>query len=207
MRARPLLLTFLTLALAGCVRPSDAMAPIVGIITPKAGAVTQGQAVTVEGYAFDDNGITSVTARVVVDGRASEHEVLPESERGKRVVHYRFQIQAEQVGNFELQIIATDTTGQTRTLSMPLVLDNRPPRLELERVERVDENRIRIVGTAQDDVEVDRVVVHYGKVFSRLNLPKGKNVSFFVEVPATTATVIAVDAVGNRAELPATPKP
>ncbi|HGY08721.1 MAG TPA: hypothetical protein ENK37_01510, partial [Oceanithermus profundus] len=62
-----------------------------------------------------------------------------------------------------------------------------------------------IVGKATDDVEVDRVVVKYGKTYSRLPLPRGQEVSFMIQVPAASATVIAVDAVGQRVERVAKP--
>ncbi|MCP6379744.1 hypothetical protein NL466_29040, partial [Klebsiella pneumoniae] len=54
-------------------------------------------------------------------------------------------------------------------------------------------------GKVYDDTGVDRVALEYGGRFSPLSLPKGKDVPFFVEVPAKSATVIAVDAAGNRA--------
>ena len=61
------------------------------------------------------------------------------------------------------------------------------------------------MGVATDSVAVDRVVVRYGSTSSRLNLPKRKSVNFFVEIPAKSAEIIAVDAAGNRAQVEAKP--
>ena len=193
-RHLPLLLWFL---LAGCSRGGDAMAPLLGITQPRSGAVSEGQKVTVEGYAFDDSGVDSV--------RVGGQEVLPQTERGRKLVQFRFLVEAKKGGQVELELEARDTGGQLRKLKLPLTLDTEKPKLVLERVELTEDKLLRIVGKATDDVEVDRVVVKYGKTFSRLPLPRGKEVSFMIQVPATSATVIAVDAVGQRVERVAKP--
>lgn len=173
------------------------MAPLLGITQPRSGAVSEGQKVTVEGYAFDDAGVSSV--------RVGGQEVLPEADRGRKLVQFRFLVEARKGGQVELELEARDTGGQQRKLKLPLTLDTEKPKLVLERVELTEDKLLRIVGKATDDVEVDRVVVKYGKTFSRLPLPRGKEVSFMIQVPASAATVIAVDAVGQRAERVAKP--
>ncbi len=193
-RLLPLLLLSLLVA---CSRSGDAMAPLLGITQPRSGAVSEGQKVTVEGYAFDDGGVASV--------RVKGQEVLPEGEKGRRLVQFRFLVQAERGGELELEVEAADTAGQVRQLKLPLTLDTEKPRLVLERVELTEDKLLRIVGKATDDVEVDRVVVKYGKTYSRLPLPRGQEVSFMIQVPAASATVIAVDAVGQRVERVAKP--
>lgn len=185
------------LLLAGCSRRGDAMAPLLGITQPRSGAVSEGQKVTVTGYAFDDSGVASV--------RADGQEVLPRQEAGKKLVHFGFLVEAKKGGKLELKVEAQDTSGQVRKLTLPLTLDTQKPKLTLERVELTEDKLLRIVGKATDDVEVDRVVVKYGKTYSRLPLPKGKEVSFMIQVPAKSATVIAVDAVGQRVEKVAKP--
>ena len=173
------------------------MAPLLGITQPRSGAVSEGQKVTVTGYAFDDSGVVSV--------RADGQEVLPEQETGKNLVHFGFLVEAKKGGKLELKVEAQDTSGQVRKLTLPLTLDTQKPKLTLERVELTEDKLLRVVGKATDDVEVDRVVVKYGKTYSRLPLPKGKEVSFMIQVPAKSATVIAVDAVGQRVEKVAKP--
>jgi len=195
---RKLLPLFLSLlALASCSRRGDAMAPLLGITQPRSGAVSEGQKVTVKGYAFDDSGVASVSA----DGQ----EVLPKQEAGKKLVHFGFLVEAKKGGELKLQVAARDVNGQVRKLTLPLTLDTQKPKLVLDRVELTDDKLLRIVGKATDDVEVDRVVVKYGKTYSRLPLPKGKEVSFMIQVPAKSAVVIAVDAVGQRVEKVAKP--
>ncbi len=183
--------------LASCSRRGDAMAPLIGITAPRSGAVSEGQKTTVEGYAFDDGGVASVK----VDGQ----EVLAGKEAGKKLVHFRFLVQAKQGGEVKLNIVAADESGARRRLTLPLTLDTAKPKLVLEKVEMTDDKLLRVAGRATDDVEVDRVVVKYGKTFSRLPLPKGKSVSFMIQVPAKSATIIAVDAVGQRTERLAKP--
>jgi len=197
MRWRPLLFLFLVIALASCSRSGDAMAPLLGITQPRSGAISEGQKVTVTGYAFDDSGVASVR----VDGK----EVLPPDQANKKLVQFGFLVEAQKGGKVELNVEAEDTSGQVRKLTLPLTLDTQKPKLVLERVEMTEDNLLRIVGKATDDVEVDRVVVKYGKTYSRLPLPKGKEVSFMIQVPAKSATVIAVDAVGQRVEKLAKP--
>ena len=153
--------------------------------------MAKGQEAVVEGYAFDDTGVVSV--------RAGGTEVLPESERGKKLVFFRFKVKAPRSGEVRLKVSAEDRSGQKRVRELVLTLDQAPPRIEIERVEQ-KEGRLLVVGVARDDVEVDRVVVRYGKTYSRLNLPRGPAVRFYVEVPAKKATIIAVDAVGQRTE-------
>ncbi len=194
-RNAPLLFSLL-LVLAACGGRPDETPPLVGVVRPSGGAVAKGQEAVVEGYAFDDTAVASV--------KAGGTEVLPESERGKKLVRFRFKVQAPRSGEVRIKLRAEDAGGLSRERELRLVLDQSPPKVRLERVERVD-GRLRIVGVASDDVEVDRVVVHYGKVYSRLNLPKGKEVRFYVEVPAERATIIAVDAVGQRTEATARP--
>ena len=196
MLRRPLVLLFLPLVLASCSGRPDETAPLIGVVSPAGGAVAKGKALVVEGYAFDDTGVVSV--------RAGETEVLPEGDRGKKLVGFRFRLEAPQAGEVRVNLVARDAAGHERKRELRLVLDQSPPSVKLERVE-VEDGRLRIVGSATDDVEVDRVVVRYGKTYSRLNLPKGKVVRFYVEVPAERATVIAVDAVGRRTEAAARP--
>ncbi len=191
MHRHPLLFLPVLLLLTACAARPDETPPFVGVTQPAGGAVAKGQAVIVEGYAFDDTGVVSV--------KAGGTEVLPKDARGKKLVRFRFKLEAPKAGRVRVKIVAKDAAGHTRSRELALILDRAAPKVKIERVEDAD-GRLRIVGVATDDVEVDRVVVQYGKTTSRLNLPKGKTVRFYVEVPAKEARVIAVDAVGQRTE-------
>lgn len=229
MRFAPL---FLLVLLSACTRTQDLTPPLLGVTSPPGGVVARGRSLSVEGYALDDGGVQSVR----VSSAQGERELLAADERGKKLVSFKFRLEAPQSGQVELTLSATNTAGLTRTLKLPLLLDARPPVIKIERLEPVYETRtrsrqvevtkpadpndptsapqtvqetrtesfqvqtgIRITGKVYDDTGVDRVALEYGGRFSPLSLPKGKDVPFFVEVPAKSATVIAVDAAGNRA--------
>lgn len=205
----------LAASLAACQRPGDAQPPLIGITQPTSGVLSK-RSLRVEGYVLDDTGVQSV--------RAMGKELLSASNRGQKLVRFGFKVQAPQSGQVELRVDATDGGGQTRTVRLPLVLDARPPQIKIDRAERVSkvvtpartvtnadgttkeipakiESSLQISGKATDDTGIDRVVVEYGGGYSPLSLPKGKDVSFFIEVPAQQVTVIAVDLAGNRTDI------
>ncbi|MFN3368683.1 MAG: hypothetical protein ACK4G4_06975 [Thermus sp.] len=184
MRWHPL---FLSLLIASCARP-DTAPPEVGLTEPLGGAVAPGREVRVQGYAFDPIGVASVK----VNGR----EVLPPEEAGKRLVQFRFRLQAPASGKVELLLQAEDVWGNRGEKRVPLVLDASSPRIVVERWER-EGDLYRVYGRVEDNVQVDRVVVQVGGRFVPLSLPKEPSVAFSAEVPAG-AIVVAVDAAGNR---------
>lgn len=209
MRYAPLLFLLL---LSACQRPGDTQPPLIGITQPKSGVLSQ-RSLQVQGYALDDLGVQSV--------KAGGQELLPEASRGQKLVRFSFRVQAPHSGQVEVRVEATDTSGQTRTVRLPLVLDARPPQIVIERAERVvtvvqpaqkrtlpdgteeeiperTESTLQIAGRVLDDTGVDRVTLQYKGTFNPLSLPKGKEVSFYVEVPVQRVTLIAVDAAGNR---------
>ena len=211
----PVSWVFLALALSACQRPGDAQPPLIGITQPTGGVLSK-RSLQVEGYALDDTGVQSV--------KAMGKELLSASNRGQKLVRFSFRVQAPQSGAVELKVDATDGQGQTRTVRLPLVLDARPPQIKIDRAERVTkvitpartvtnadgttkdipaktESSLQISGKATDDTGIDRVVVQYDNTYSPLSLPKGKDVSFFIEVPAQRVTVIAVDLAGNRTDI------
>ncbi len=142
----------------------------------------------VEGYAFDPSGVASVQAQGA--------EVLAEGEKGKRLVRFRFRLQAPTSGEVTLRLEAVDAQGHRAERRIPLVLDAAPPRIVVERVER-EGNLFRVYGRVEDNVRVDRVVVQAGGRYTPLSLPKEPKVSFLAEVPSG-AVLVAVDAAGNR---------
>ncbi|GEM87936.1 hypothetical protein [Meiothermus granaticius] len=205
----------LGLTLVSCQRPADAQPPLIGITQPSSGVISK-RSLRVEGYVLDDTGVQSV--------KAMGQELLSTSNRGQKLVRFSFKLQAPTSGTVELKVEATDSQGQSRTVRLPLVLDARPPQIKIDRAEWVTkvispaqtrtnpdgttvsipaktEGSLQISGKALDDTGIDRVVVQYGNTFSPLSLPKGKEVSFFIEVPTRRATIIAVDLAGNRADL------
>ncbi|GIW34562.1 MAG: hypothetical protein KatS3mg072_1895 [Meiothermus sp.] len=209
MRFVPLLFLLL---LSSCQRPGDTQPPLIGITQPKSGVLSQ-RSLQVQGYALDDVGIQSV--------KAGGKELLSETNRGQKLVRFSFRVQAPQSGQVEIRVDATDMSGQTRTVRLPMVLDARPPQVVIERAERVvtvvqpaskrtlpdgteeeiparTESSLQISGRVLDDTGVDRVTLQYDRTFSPLSLPKGKEVNFYVEVPVRRVTLIAVDAAGNR---------
>ncbi|MFN4071048.1 MAG: hypothetical protein ACK4HT_05740, partial [Thermus caldifontis] len=160
----------------------------VGFTEPLGGAVAPGKEVRVEGYAFDPSGV----AGIWVNGQS----VMPQGEAGKRLVQFRFRLQAPASGRVELLLEAEDTQGNRGEKRIPLVLDAVPPRIVVERVER-EGGVYRVYGRVEDNVQVDRVVVQVGGRYTPLSLPKEAVVVFSVEVPAG-AVLLAVDAAGNR---------
>ena len=168
------------------------MAPLLTITEPKGGAVTMGAQIPVSGYAFDDQGLKSIA----VNGT----EVLPSSERGRKLVNFRFQVAGLAEGRISVDITASDLAGNRQELNLPLVLDNQRPTLAIEET-TLSGGRLQVRGLASDNLGVDRVVAHYGDTFSRLNLPQGESVPFAVNLPVESLTLIAVDAAGNRIEV------
>lgn len=215
MRTAPLLFLLL---LAACQRPVDTQPPLIGITQPQSGVMSQ-RSFTVSGYVLDDTGVQSIKA-------GGDTELLSPDQRGHKLVNFRFRLQAPQSGEVELKVVATDVKGQVRTLKLPLVLDARPPTIEIERIEELrevfkkpkpkeeqkpgsdpndEENQIeevkitlKVSGKVLDDTNVEKVVVNQRDRYTPLSLPKGKQVSFYIELPPERATIIAVDAAGNR---------
>jgi len=71
----------------------------------------------------------------------------------------------------------------------------------VEEIPARTESTLQISGWVLDDTGVDRVTLQYNRTFSPLSLPKGKEVSFYVELPVRRVTLIAVDAAGNRSSV------
>lgn len=188
---RAVLYSTAILLFGGCERTEN-LPPLLALVEPTGGGVAPGKEVLARGYAFDSAGIKSV--------RAQGQEVLPEEERGKRLVEFRFRIKAPTSGRVELTLEAEDTRGQLRTLKVPLVLDAKPPRILIEGKEAKD-GLFRVYGRVEDDVGVERVVLQEGGRFSALALPKGTSVPFSLELKQK-ALLIAVDAAGNRSSRP-----
>ena len=186
MRWRPLLLLFL---LSACARP-DTLPPEVGLVYPQGGGVAPGRSLLAEGYAFDPSGVVSVR----VNGR----EVLEAPSRGKPLVAFRFRLEAPSSGTAEIVLEAEDGVGNRATRRVAFTLDNDPPRIQLERTERLEGGLVRVYGRVEDNVGVERVVLLEKGRYLPLSLPKGTSVPFAV-VSSPGSVLIAVDAAENRA--------
>jgi hypothetical protein len=151
--------------------------------------VAPGKSVLAEGYAFDPSGVVSV--------RVNGKEVLSEGERGKRLVQFRFRLQAPASGRVEVGLQAEDALGNRGERRVSLTLDAAPPRIRIERVER-EGALLRVYGVVEDNVGVERVSLREGERWVPLSLPKGTSVTFAVET-RPGASLVAVDAAGNRA--------
>lgn len=186
MRWRPLLLLLL---LSACARP-DTLPPEVGLVYPQGGGVAPGRSLLAEGYAFDPSGVVSVR----VNGR----EVLEAPSRGKPLVAFRFRLEAPSSGTAEIVLEAEDGVGNRATRRVAFTLDNDPPRIQLERTERLEGGLVRVYGRVEDNVGVERVVLLEKGRYLPLSLPKGTSVPFAVVAPPGSV-LIAVDAAENRA--------
>lgn len=184
---RHLPLLFLGLILSACARP-DTLPPQVGLVEPAGSGVAPGRNILAAGYAFDPSGVEEVW----VNGQP----VLPDKERGKRLVRFRFRLQAPASGRVEVRLQAQDGAGNRGGRVIPLTLDAAPPRIRVDRVER-EGSLYRVSGQVEDNVGVVRVALKVGEQYTPLSLPQGPSVPFWVEAPAG-ASLIAVDAAGNR---------
>ena len=187
MRRHPLLLFLLLLV--GCARP-DTLPPEVGLVYPQGGGVAPGRSLLAEGYAFDPSGVVSVR----VNGR----EVLEAPSRGKPLVAFRFRLEAPSSGTAEIVLEAEDGVGNRATRRVAFTLDNDPPRIQLERTERLEGGLVRVYGRVEDNVGVERVVLLEKGRYLPLSFPKGTSVPF-AAVASPGSVVIAVDAAENRA--------
>ena len=177
------------LLLVGCARP-DTLPPEVGLVYPQGGGVAPGRSLLAEGCAFDPSGVVSVR----VNGR----EVLEAPSRGKPLVAFRFRLEAPSSGTAEIVLEAEDGVGNRATRRAAFTLDNDPPRIQLERTERLEGGLVRVYGRVEDNVGVERVVLLEKGRYLPLSLPKGTSVPFAV-VASPGSVLIAVDAAENRA--------
>lgn len=208
-----LLVLGMALGLAACSRTDAGTPPLLGLTKPTNGVVARGRSLEVEGYALDPSGIQSI--------QANDTNLLDPTRVGFKLVRFQFNLNAPQSGEFTLKLRATNGNGQTRQIEVPITLDARLPTLRIERIEPMVETRTkttpattaggpptvqttqvttgyRVDGVILDDTGVDRVSVEYSGKYYSLSVAKGKEVPFFIEIAAKKATLIAVDAAGNR---------
>jgi hypothetical protein len=179
-----------SLMLTGCLQRSDSMAPIITITSPTSGAVRTADNLTVRGYVFDDDGVAAIR----VNGQDLLSHPLYASRRGKRLVDFGFSNVNLQEGRWSVRIEAEDTRGRITTLDYELQIDVTPPTLELNPLEPLSGNLLRVSGVARDNlmlasITVNDVQIPVGQVKERI---------FTVDIPrASTVTVTVKDQAGN----------
>ncbi|MBB6097454.1 hypothetical protein HNR42_000871 [Deinobacterium chartae] len=181
--------------LAGCARQSDGFKPKILITSPSEGSISRTGITRVQGYAYDNDGITSLR----VNGQELLDTPALRDERGKKIVRFEFKTQGGR-GQIAYRLEARDALGSTATKELPLRVDVKPPVIELTRVE-LEDGTLRVVGTVTDNVKVNTVSVNG----VQLNVPAAARVPFYAEVSGSSATVTAVDAAGNKATRTARP--
>lgn len=185
-----LLAPLLGALLGSCARKVDSFKPRIVVTSPDGGGVGRARALTIRGYALDDQGIE----RITVDGKA-----IPIQPGSRKIANFAFQTQVQ--GNKATYLIgALDAAGNKSVLEVPITVDGKAPALRATRVERSG-NLIRVTGVATDDNGVTEVLVD-GK---RLNITSGTRVDFYAETTGVYADLEAVDGAGNRTRLRAQP--
>lgn len=185
-----LCLALILLTLSGCQSRSDALAPIVNIVSPKSGTVRTAENLQISGYALDDEGIRAVR----VNNTDLLGTAIYASQRGKKLVRFAFIPQEVGEGRWDSRIEVEDSDGRVTTLNFPLEIDTTPPTLELTGVEGLSEGRVRVVGTARDNDQVGRVSVSG----TEISFIPSEQVSFSLDVAREGLEIVVIDQAGNR---------
>lgn len=185
--------------LTGCMSRDDAIAPIVTIYDPPAGAVRRVVDSRVCGYAMDDEGVASI--------RVGNSELLSneayQSERNKSLIEFCFRIVQQSADVFASTIVVEDTSGRSTTLNYELQLDTTPPTLELREVTQLSGDRLRVSGLARDNDLVKSITVAGQSVPFVAVAEK----EFSLDIPAGgDLTIVVEDRAGNTYSQPLTPQ-
>lgn len=182
----------LALLVGGCLGRDDALAPLVAIREPKSGTTRTTEDLRIVGYAMDDEGV----AEIRVDGTDLLAYDVYASERGKRFVEFAFTIPDLRDGETTTRIVVTDVEGRQATLLHELRIDTTAPTLELTAVTDLGGGRLRVEGTARDDVAVSAIRIDDVP----LQFPPSTEQRFSLDVQAgPDATVVVEDSAGNLA--------
>lgn len=171
-----------TALLASCAREADTFRPRIIITQPEAGSVSRQASTIVKGYVMDDHGV----AELLVNGRR-----VATTGSGK-IAAFQFRTEiASNRTNYTLK--ATDTSGQSITVDLPLRFDPNPPTLDVTKFEK-EGTTLRVTGTATDDVKVASITVDG----SRLTITPGRRVPFYAEATGIYVDIVVTDAAGNK---------
>lgn len=182
------------LALPGCIQRSDALAPLIVISYPKAGAVRTADGLTVRGYVMDNRGVAALR----VNGTDLLASPLYQSERGKQLIEFEFLAPSVSEGTRVFVIEAQDIDGHVSTLRYELLIDTTPPEVTLNPIERLSGNRVRVSGIARDNTKVAQIIVN-GVEVPFAPTPE-RTFSLDVEAPSGVRVVV-IDQAGNRTEV------
>ena len=178
------------LGLSGCMERSDALAPVVTIVSPRSGTVRTAENLQVSGYALDDEGVRAVR----VNGLDLLGASFYEGQRGKKLVRFAFIPQSVGEGRWESTIEVEDIDGRVSTLDFPLEIDTTPPTLEITGTEGLAEGRVRVAGVARDNDQVARVRVGG----TDISFIPAQQVSFSLDVAREGLEIVVTDQAGNR---------
>ncbi|WP_110887223.1 hypothetical protein [Deinococcus yavapaiensis] len=168
--------------LASCTREADTFRPRIVITEPEAGSVSRQASTIVKGFAMDDHGV----AELLVNGRP-----LPTAGSSKiAAFEFRTDIASNRT-NYTIK--ATDTSGKSVTVDLPLRFDPTPPKLEITKFEK-EGKTLRVTGTATDDVKVASITMDG----SRLTINPGRRVPFYAEATGIYVDIVVTDAAGNK---------
>lgn len=185
------LLAAALLGLSACVSRSDSMAPVIAITEPRSGTTRSSDDLRISGYAMDDAGVASIR----VDGSDLLSDGLYASERGKRLVQFAFTKPNLTDGELTLVLEVTDVNGRSSLERYVLTLDATPPTVELTSVAGLSGGRVRVEGTARDNMRLSSIRINGVP----LAFTPGTEYSFSVIVNAVDGgQVVVEDSAGNQ---------
>ncbi|CAN5902375.1 hypothetical protein BH24DEI2_BH24DEI2_17760 [soil metagenome] len=187
----------LALALSGCLRRGDELAPIITIVDPPSGAVRRVENLRVLGYAFDDQGVASIK----VNGNDLLTYPTFQGEKNKKLIEFEFRITPDR-DRFASTIVATDTSGAVTDYTYELKIDTLLPSVELQEVTPLSGGRVRVRGVARDNDLVKSITI----ADQTLAFVAVSEKEFSLDVDAAPdATVVVEDRAGNTVSRPLTP--
>jgi hypothetical protein len=187
-----------------CSRQTDSFPPQIVITAPASDTVTPRSNLVIQGYAWDDKGIT----KLVLNGQT---DLLAKgtlaAQRGRKIV--RFSIPADSLagGKVSYSLRAVDAGARSATREIKVTVDTVPPKLTIQNVDPQSDS-VAVSGVATDNQKVSRVAVNG----EPLNVSPGARVEFYTVVPRTrkrTIDFIVKDSVGNTItqSIPVPPPP
>ncbi len=172
--------------LASCAARSDTFKPRIVVTNPDGGGASTTRSFVVSGYVLDDQGVKSLEVQGVN---------VPLEAAGEKIQPFSFRTLI-QGASASYTIRATDVSGNTSTLNLPVRVDTVMPTVKITRLER-DGPNLRISGVATDDQRVAQVIVDG----NRLNITPGTRAEFYAETSGQYADVQVRDAAGNTVKL------
>lgn len=181
--------------LSACMGRGDSTPPIVAISDPKSGTTRTADNLTITGYAMDDFGVASID----IDGTNVMADPAYATERGKRLVRFRFTVGGLKDGEVTTHIEVVDVNGRKATLDYHLTIDNTAPTLQLTKVEAAGSGQLHVEGEAKDNNRVASITIDG----QPLAFTPGPDVPFSVDVPAQQGgTIVVEDSAGNKTSRP-----